>query len=113
MFGVCDGISDDSLKEGLENTTGLLVDHGGDTLDTTTAGKTADGWLGYALDVVTKNLPVALGTTLSETLSTFAACRGRMLVWMRVVEGGWMVVGQEVLTSSHCDGGCLGALEAE
>jgi hypothetical protein len=39
------------------------------------------------LDVVTKNLPVALGSTLSETLSTFSACRGRMLVSI-VVEGG-------------------------
>jgi hypothetical protein len=27
VFGVGDGITDDTLKEGLENTTGLLVDH--------------------------------------------------------------------------------------
>lgn len=45
------------------------------TLDTTTTSETTDSRLGDALDVVTKNLPVTLGTTLSETLSTFATCR--------------------------------------
>ena len=27
-FSVCDSITNDTLKEGLQNTTGLLVDHG-------------------------------------------------------------------------------------
>lgn len=27
VFSVCDSITNDSLEEGLENTTGLLVDH--------------------------------------------------------------------------------------
>jgi hypothetical protein len=27
VLGVCDGVTDDTLKEGLQNTTGLLVDH--------------------------------------------------------------------------------------
>jgi len=27
VLSVCDGVADDTLKEGLENTTGLLVDH--------------------------------------------------------------------------------------
>lgn len=45
-----------------------------DTLDTATTGETTDRGLGDSLDVVTKNLPVTLGTTLSETLSTFATC---------------------------------------
>jgi hypothetical protein len=42
--------------EGLENTTGLLVDEAGNTLDTTTASETADSGLGDTLDVVTKDL---------------------------------------------------------
>jgi hypothetical protein len=29
VLGVCDGVTDDTLKEGLQNTTGLLVDHWG------------------------------------------------------------------------------------
>jgi len=44
-----------------------------DTLHTTTTSETADGGLGDTLDVVTKNLAMALSATLAETLATFAA----------------------------------------
>ena len=47
---------------------------GRDTLDTATSCKTSDSRLGYALDVVTKNLSVTLGSTFAKALSTFAAC---------------------------------------
>jgi hypothetical protein len=73
VFSVCDGISDDALEEGLEDTSGLFVDHGGDTLDTTTTGKTSDGRLGDTLDVVAQNLAMSLRTALAETLAAFAA----------------------------------------
>ena len=56
VFGVCDGVTDDRLEEGLEDTAGLFVDHGRDTLDTTTTSETTDGRLGDTLDVVAKNL---------------------------------------------------------
>jgi hypothetical protein len=74
VFGVCDRVTDHVLEEDLrkryipvsisnpicarqivahlENTTSLLVDEARDTLDTTTASKTADGRLSDALDVV-------------------------------------------------------------
>ena len=78
MLSVGDGVTDDTLEEGLEDTTGLLVDHGGDTLDTTTASETADSGLGDTLDVVTQDLAVTLGATLSETLATFATYRRRV-----------------------------------
>ena len=87
MLGVGDGITDDTLEEGLENGASLLVDHcgcwlagvcltrevggihtGRDTLDTTTTSETSDSGLGDTLDVVTKNLAVALSTALAETL---------------------------------------------
>ena len=74
VLGVGDGVTDDTLEEGLEDTTGLLVDHGRDTLDTTTTCETADGGLCDTLDVVTKNLAVTLGTTLAEALAALAAC---------------------------------------
>jgi hypothetical protein len=74
VLGVCDGVADDRLEEGLEDTAGLLVDHGGDTLDTTTASETADSGLSDTLDVVAKNLAMALGSALAETLATFSAC---------------------------------------
>ena len=58
VFGVCDGISDDTFKEGLEDTSGLFVDHGRNTLDTATTSETSDGRLGDTLDVVTQDLSV-------------------------------------------------------
>ena len=56
LFSVGDSVTDDRLKEGLEDTAGLFIDHGRDTLDTTTASETANGGLGNTLDVVAKNL---------------------------------------------------------
>ena len=65
MLGVCHSITDHVLKEDFENTTSLLVDQARDSLDTATASKTTDGWLGDALDVVTEDLSVTLGASFS------------------------------------------------
>jgi hypothetical protein len=74
VLGVGDGVTDDGLQEGLEDTTSLLVDHGRDTLDTTTASETADSGLGDTLDVVTQDLAVTLGAALAETLAALSTC---------------------------------------
>ena len=55
----------------LDEGSGLT---GRDTLDTATTRETTDGRLGYALDVVAKNLSVTLGSAFAKTLSTFSAC---------------------------------------
>ena len=73
VLSVGDCIADDVLQEHLQDTAGLLVDEARDALDTATASQTADGRLGDALDVVPEDLPVAFGSTLSETLASFAA----------------------------------------
>ena len=75
VLGVSDGITDDILQEDLENSARLLVDEAGDTLDSTTASETTDGGLSDALDVVTKDLPVALGASLSKAFASFTAAR--------------------------------------
>ena len=75
VLGVGDGITDDVLKEDLEDTAGLLVDQARDTLDTTTTSQTADGGLGDTLDVITQDLAMALGASLSESLSSLATSR--------------------------------------
>lgn len=72
VFGVCDSITDDGLKESLEHPASLFVDHGGDTLDTTSPSETTDSRLGNALDVVSEDLSVTLSTTLAEAFATFA-----------------------------------------
>ncbi len=72
VFGVGDGVTDDVLKEDLEDTAGLLVDQARDTLDSTTASQTADGGLGDALDIVPEDLAVTLSASLSQTLASLA-----------------------------------------
>ena len=73
MLSVGDSITDDILKENLEDTSGLLIDQARDTLDTTSASQTADGGLGDALDVITQDFAVTLGASLSESLASFAS----------------------------------------
>jgi hypothetical protein len=48
---------------------------GRDTLNTTTTSETANGRLGDALDIVTKNLAMTLSATLAKTLSSFTTYR--------------------------------------
>ena len=91
VLGVGDGVTDDVLEEDLEDTAGLLVDEAADALDTTTAREAADGGLGDALDVVAKDLAVALGAALSESLASLSTSRHvvRALVFVFVTsEGG-------------------------
>ena len=52
VFGVDDSIPADDLEENLENSTGLLIDEAGDTLDSSMASQTSDGGLGDTLGVV-------------------------------------------------------------
>ena len=59
----------------LENSTGLFVDKTWDTLDTSSASQSPDGWLSDTLDVVTEHLPVTLCASLAKTFATFASAR--------------------------------------
>ena len=64
---------------------------GRDTLDTATTRQTADSGLGDALDVVTKNLAMTLGTALAEALAALAACGGMVsIVCAREGDVPWM-----------------------
>ncbi len=81
VLGVGDSITDDVLKEHLEDTTSLFVDKTRDALNTTSACKSADSRLGDALDVVSQDLSVALSTTLSEYLSSLSSA-GHFSSWL-------------------------------
>jgi len=91
VLGVGDGVTDDRLEEGLENTAGLFVDHGRNTLDTTTTSKTTDGRFGYALDIIAKNLSVTLRTALAKALATFTTSSHDELVEKVVICDGFDV----------------------
>ena len=106
MLSVGDGILDNVVKEGLEDTAGFLVHQAGDTLDTASTGQTADGGLRNALDVVTQHLAMALGTTLSAFTSLSATrhwigvsqmqsdaenwTRGKGAMYIRKLQYDWM-----------------------
>ena len=73
MLSVRYTVADDVLEEYLQYSAGLLVDEAGDTLDSATTGKTTDGGLGDSLDIVAKHFAMTLGSSLSESLSSFSS----------------------------------------
>lgn len=75
VLSVRHSVADDILEEHLEDATGLFVDESRDALDAASARKTTDRWLGDALDVVSQNLAVTLGSSLSQTLSALTTTR--------------------------------------
>jgi hypothetical protein len=75
VLGIGHRIANDILKKDLEDTTRLFVNETTDTLDTTTTGETANGGLGDSLDVIAKDLAMTLGSSLSESLSSFTTSR--------------------------------------
>ena len=83
VLGVGDGITDDVLKENLEDTTGLFVDETADSLHTTSASQTADGGLGDTLDVITQDFAMTLGASFAESLSSFTTSRHVELLTVR------------------------------
>lgn len=106
VLGVGDGITDNVLKEHFQDTAGLFVDQTRDTLDTTSASETTDGWLGDTLDVITKNFPVALGTSLSKTLSSLSSSRH---VVLRVVNTDRTILDCLYRASIYCKNGPMAA----
>ncbi len=73
VLGVCDGVADDVLQEGLEHAARLLVDGAGDALDSAAASKAPNGGLCDTQDVVAKHLAVALCSALAESLSSLSS----------------------------------------
>ena len=73
VLGVGHCVPDDILQEHLEDIAGFLIGETTDALHTTPMGKTMDCRLGDALDVLTKNIPMTICTSLAKTLASFTA----------------------------------------
>jgi hypothetical protein len=73
MFSVSDSITNYIFQKYLEYSTSLFIDQTRDTLDSSSARQSSDGGLGDTLDVITQYLTMALGTTLSQSLSSFSS----------------------------------------
>ena len=75
VLSVDDRVADDVLEERSEDSAGLLVDVGRDSLHTTSACKSADGRLGDAEDGLAERLAVevnSLGAGLAATDASLA-----------------------------------------
>ena len=75
VLGVSDGIPDDVLQKHFKNTASLFIDETRDALHAPTTSQAADCGLRNALDVVAKNLAVALGAAFSKSFSSLASTR--------------------------------------
>ena len=73
MLCVGHSIPDNILEEDLEHTTGLFIDETTDSLHPASTGESTNGRLGDTLDVVSKDLAMALGSSLSEALASFTS----------------------------------------
>ena len=78
VLGVGNGVLDNVLEEASEDNSGLVIDEGADSLDTTSSGESSDGWLGDTEDGVLDGLGgESLGSSLSADLtelSSFSFC---------------------------------------
>ena len=72
MLRVRNRITNHILQKHLENSTRFFVNETGDALDTTTTSQAPNGRLCNTLNIVTKDLAMTLGATLSKSLSSFS-----------------------------------------
>ena len=74
VFGVDDGVANNVLEEGAEDSASLLIDVGGDSLDATSSGQSADSRLGDSEDGLSEGLVVgeALSAGLAAAHAAFA-----------------------------------------
>ena len=110
VLGVGDSIPDDVLEEDLQNTSGLLIDKAGDTLDASTTSQSANSGLCDALDVVSEHLSVPLGTSLSCKKSRILK-KATRLVYTRSEEGQSSSANRHGLEEPNTEG--LSRLERE
>ncbi len=74
VLSVGNGVADNVLEEASEDVSGLFVNERRDSLDTTTASKSADSRLGNAEDGLLEGLlSVSLGSDLAVALANLAS----------------------------------------
>ena len=86
VFGVHNGVADDVLEEGSENSAGLLVDVGRDSLHTTSSCESADSRLGDAEDALTESLAgevhsLSAGLAAADAALAFATAAADLSSW--------------------------------
>lgn len=75
VLGVRHSIPDHVLQKYFEHTTSLFVNKPTDTLHTSSSRQAPDGGFSDTLNVVSQHLPMTLGATLPQALTSFTASR--------------------------------------
>ena len=75
VLSVGDSISDDTLEESLEDLSGVVINEGRDSLDTSSSGESSDSGLGDAFNrsLVGSLLSDSLGSNLSFSTNSFTS----------------------------------------
>ena len=86
VFGVDNGVTDNVLEEGSENSAGLLIDVGRDSLHTTSSRESADSRLGDAEDALTESLAgevhsLSAGLAAADAALAFATAAADLSSW--------------------------------
>merc|ERR1711976_97946 len=72
VLSVCNGISDDLLKERSEDSSGVVIDEAGDSLDTTSSTESSDSWFGDTVNSGSSGFSgVSFSTVFSNTFHSF------------------------------------------
>lgn len=91
VFGVHDGVADDVLEEGSEDSAGLLVDVGRDSLHTTSSRQSADCRLGDSEDGLTESLATEVhslcaGLAAAHAAFTFTTASADLCSWCHLTK---------------------------
>jgi len=87
MLCVSNCIPDDILEKDLQHASRFFIYEAADTLNASSSGKTPDGRLCDALDVITQNLPVPFRTSFSQTLTSLSTSRHLLLFKSPLAKG--------------------------
>ena len=86
VFGVDNGVTDNVLEEGSEDSAGLLIDVGRDSLHTTSSCESADSGLGDSEDGFTEGLAgevhsLSAGLAAADAALAFATAAADLSSW--------------------------------
>ncbi len=73
VLSVGHSISDDVLEEYLQYSSGFFVDESRNSFHSSSSCQSSNSWLGDALNVVSEDLSVSLGSSLSKSFTTFSS----------------------------------------
>ena len=96
VFSVDDGVANNVLEEGSEDSASLLIDVGGDSLDATSSRQSADSRLGDSEDRLTEGLATEVhslgaGFTATHAAFAFATAAADLSSWCHLLKVSFFI----------------------